>query len=183
MAYYNPYIHHRRSIRLKGYDYSQAGVYFVTICAQHHACLFGNICMNDYNLGDHDLAAEMVLNDAGKMIESEWLTLPERFPDIRLHEFTIMPNHFHAIIQIVGATTRAAPMEELGGTVGAFKSLTTGKYIHGVKHGGWPPFDGKLWQRNYWEHIIRNEESYRQIAEYIVTNPARWQNDKLYVPQ
>jgi len=212
MAYYNPSLHHRRSIRLKGYDYSQAGLYFITICTQHHACLFGEIHTNAPDIGNPHIRAttrvaptdalvaapnapEMILNAAGKMIESEWLKLPERFPNIRLHEFAIMPNHFHAIIQIVGAAlaaaptlperaaTRAAPTKSVGDMIGAFKSISTGHYIRRVKQHEWPPFNGKLWQRNYWEHVIRDEESYLHIAEYIVNNPAGWQNDKLYAHQ
>jgi len=90
---YNPHIHHRRSIRLKGYDYSQAGLYFITICCQNRACLFGDV-----------VNKEMKLNDAGTMVENEWLKLPNRFQNIQLHEFVVMPNHFHAILEIVGAT-------------------------------------------------------------------------------
>jgi hypothetical protein len=94
MNQYNPHIHHRRSIRLKGYDYSQEGLYFVTICCQNRICRFGYI-----------ENGEMVLNDAGKMVETEWLKLPERFKNIKLHEYIVMPNHFHAILEIaVGAT-------------------------------------------------------------------------------
>ena len=91
---YNPDIHKRKTIRLKGYDYSQAGLYFITICVQNRECLFGRI-END----------EMVLNDAGKMVQHEWEILPERFKNIELHEFIVMPNHFHGILGIVvGAT-------------------------------------------------------------------------------
>ncbi|MCL2328973.1 MAG: transposase [Bacteroidetes bacterium] len=90
MSKYNPEIHHRRSIRLKGYDYSQAGMYFVTICVQNREHLFGEI-----------VDGEMILNDAGKMVEKEWVDLKNRFPNIELHEFVVMPNHFHGIIQIV----------------------------------------------------------------------------------
>ena len=90
---YNPNIHHRRNIRLKGYDYSQAGLYFITICVQDRKCLFGNI-MN----------GEMILNDAGKRTDNEWGKLPGRFINVQLHEYIVMPNHFHAIMEIVGAT-------------------------------------------------------------------------------
>src|SRR5215210_2961095 len=93
---YNPEIHKRRSIRLKGYDYSQEGLYFITICVQNRKCLFGKI-END----------EMILNDAGQMVQTEWEKLTERFNNIELHEFVVMPNHFHGILEIVhnvGAT-------------------------------------------------------------------------------
>ena len=106
---YNPQIHHRRSIRLKGYDYSKEGLYFITICAQDRACLFGEIVgaplVDAQNTDAQNTdAPAMILNDAGKMVESEWLKLPERFKNIELHEYVVMPNHFHAILEIVGAT-------------------------------------------------------------------------------
>jgi len=193
---YNPQKHHRCSIRLKGYDYSQAGLYFISICTQNRACLFGEI-----------ENGEMILNDAGRMVENEWLKLPERFQNIALHEYIVMPNHFHAILEIAGATlvvdqnnvvvqnnnergqpqgiapteseTNTAMGEIVGVMVGAFESIATVEYIRGVKTDNWQPFDKKLWQRNYWEHIIRNEQSYLKISEYIINNPAKWQDDKL----
>lgn len=186
---YNPNIHHRKSIRLKGYDYSQAGLYFITICVQDRLCLFGDI-----------VDGEMILNDPGRMVENEWIKLPQRFPNIELHEFVVMPNHFHSIVEIVfGATLVVAPNERgqpplsgqpqgiaptdnpktVGDIVGAFQSIVTVEYIRGVKRLGWQPFNGKLWQRNYWEHIIRNEQSYHRISEYIINNPKNWVIDKL----
>ena len=187
MNKYNPNIHHRRSIRLKGYDYSQSGLYFVTIVTQNRDNFFGDIANGT-----------LKLNDAGKMIETEWLKLPQRFKNIELHQYAVMPNHFHGIIQIVGATLVVAQNETahsekgqpqgiaptiapttLGDMVGAFESITTVEYIRGVKNNGWQPFDGKLWQRNYWEHIIRNENEYNRISQYIIDNPAKWKNDKL----
>lgn len=188
---YNPEIHKRRSIRLKGYDYSQAGLYFITICVQDRECLFGNI-----------ENGEMILNDAGKMIETEWLNLNNRFSNIELHEFIVMPNHFHEILEIVGATLVVAqndvntqnknndnekgqpqgiaPTKTVGDMMDAFKSISTVEYIRGVKNLGWKPFDGRIWQRNYYEHIIRNEQSYQTISNYIINNPAKWQEDKFY---
>jgi putative transposase len=99
MNQYNPNIHHRRSIRLKGYDYSQAGLYFITICVQNRVCLFGDIIAN----------GEMILNDAGMMVKNEWWKLSDRFNNIELHDYVVMPNHFHAILEIVGATLRGRP--------------------------------------------------------------------------
>jgi putative transposase len=193
---YNPQIHHRQSIRLKGYDYSKTGLYFITICCQDRAYLFGEI------VGAPVGGAQMILNDAGKMIETQWLALKERFPNIELHEFIVMPNHFHGILEIVktdvplnavGATLVVAQNEEgqprglpqrgitptVGDMMDAFKSITTVEYIRGVKGLGWQRFNGKVWQRNYWEHIIRNEEAYQRIANYIVNNPQKWGEDKL----
>jgi len=188
MGKYNPNIHHRRSIRLKGYDYSQAGLYFVTICTQNRECLFGEIENN-----------EMILNAAGKMIGKWYYELENKFSDIKCDEMIIMPNHFHCIIENVGADLRVCPKPNtnkqrnlgeqtiLGEHIGSplcrvvqwFKTMSTNEYIRGVKNKNWKPFDGKLWQRNYWEHIIRNEKSYHRIAEYIKNNPNNWDNDKL----
>jgi putative transposase len=195
---YNPNIHHRKSIRLKGYDYSMTGFYFITICVDRRGnpgwMPFGDV-LND----------EMILNDSGKMVEHEWLKLPQRFTSIKLHEFVVMPNHFHSIMEIIGATLVVAQNETglqpsswqppssgqpqgiaptgkpktVGDMVGAFQSMVTVEYIRGVKNLGWEPFNGKLWQRNYWEHIIRDKQSYHRIAEYIINNPKNWDNDKL----
>jgi REP element-mobilizing transposase RayT len=184
---YDPNKHHRRSIRLKNYDYSTVGAYFVTICVKNRDPLFGNVFDN-----------KIILNDAGQMIVTEWEVLPTRFPTIELDEFVVMPNHFHAILVInpagaglvpalavpalnqttKRATTRVAPT--LGDMLGAFKSITTHRYIQGVKQHGWLPFDRRLWQRNYWEHIIRDETSLHKIRQYIQHNPARWLGDQLH---
>ena len=203
---YDPAKHHRRSIRLKGYDYSQAGAYFVTICVQGRECRFGEVA-ND----------EMHLNEAGQMALAAWEALPQRFPTVELDEFIIMPNHMHVIIVItsdndVGATTRPAfggvvvapdwagttragttragtrpaPTEEeaatarptLGAIVGAYKSITTDEYIRGVKHQSWPSFFKRVWQRNYHEHIVRNERELNAIRRYILNNPLKWALDR-----
>lgn len=187
---YNPNIHNRKSIRLKGYDYSQSGLYFVTICCQDRICLFGRIENK-----------KITLNDAGQMINDEWLKLPERFPNIKLHEFIVMPNHFHGILKIVGGETLVVSRNDaatqndnaiqkghprgvdptgktLGDMVGAFQSITTVKYINGVKTKNWKRFNKKMWQRNYWEHIIRNKKSLIKIGEYIIDNPKKWDIDK-----
>ncbi|MDO9614950.1 MAG: hypothetical protein Q7J86_10575 [Bacteroidota bacterium] len=91
---YNPKIHHRRSIRLKGYDYSQAGLYFITICVQNRVCMFGEIVDGE----QIDSPQEMILNDAGKMVENWYHELENKYPDIKCHEYVVMPNHFHCII-------------------------------------------------------------------------------------
>jgi putative transposase len=173
---YDPNRHHRRSIRLKGYDYSQAGAYFITLCTQDRACLFGRV-----------VNGEMRLNDAGRMVLAEWNRLPERFPQVVLDAFVVMPNHVHGILVItdpaptvgatVGATTRVAPTT-VGNIIGAFKSRVTVEYIRGVKTSGWPPFRGRLWQRNYYEHIIRNERALNAIRQYIMENPRRGHRDR-----
>ncbi len=183
---YDPKIHHRRSIRLKGYDYSLPGTYFVTIVVQNRACLFGHCEKNG-----------MRLNEAGRMVEEQWKDLPGRFPDTELGPFVVMPNHIHGLIDLLGnvgapllgdrsksdhamntgrsATTRVAPA--LGSVVGAFKSLTTVQYIRSVRTRGWNPFRGRLWQRNYYEHIVWDDESLLKIDEYVLANPENWPND------
>ena len=218
---YNPNIHHRRSIRLKGFDYSQAGLYFITICCQDRFCYFGHV-END----------AMILNEYGQIAFDEWMKLPERFPNFELDVFQIMPNHIHAIISLtnpatVGATLAVAPngntvapngnavahdgntvahdgnaVAPIGNTVahdtigagvnpaptdtntgvsdivGAYKSLVSNGCLKIFKSNN--EMMGKLWQRNYYEHIIRNEQSYQRIAEYIMNNPIKWGEDKFY---
>jgi len=179
---YNPKIHHRRSIRLKGYDYSRAGAYFVTICAQDKRCLLGDI-----------VDGEMVLNKGGQMVQTVWDELPKYYPGIETDTFQIIPNHIHGIIVIVGASpcacpgTRSgtngqpqgvAPTLSLPDVVHRFKTMTTKRYADGVKKNGWQPFPRKLWQRNYYEHIIRNENELNQIREYIIQNPVKWEFDR-----
>lgn len=197
MNKYNPNIHHRKSIRLKGYDYSQAGLFFITICVQDRKCLFGEI-----------VNGAMILNDAGQMVEKWYRELENKYPDKKCHEMVVMPNHFHCIIEnvvTVWADLRVCPYDTpnqsiitptvsidappvsgehkgspLHRAVQWFKTMSTNEYIRGVKNLGWEPFNGKLWQRNYWEHIIRDEQSYQRISEYIINNPKNWNNDKFY---
>lgn len=235
---YNPQVHHRRSIRLKGYDYSQAGLYFITICCQDRKCRFGKI-END----------EMIFNEFGIIAYNEWENLPMRFPNFELDVFQIMPNHMHGIIllsappvgagftpaqnnstpaqndsvvqnnlmnenvgileNMVGSTaentakntaengaengtgngtgngTENTANATIGNIVGAYKSLVANSCLkmHLSKSFGagvTPVQMGKLWQRNYYEHIIRNEQSYQTISNYIINNPAKWNCDKFY---
>ena len=152
----------RRSLRLPGYDYSQQGVYFITVCVERKTCLFGRI-----------QAGQMVCNEAGVMIHTQWESLPQRFPGLRLDECIVMPNHFHALL-ILDAIAQSVGVGQI---VGAWKSLTTNFYIDGVRTAGWPPFPRRLWQRNYWEHIVRSDEALVNIREYIASNPAHWEKD------
>ena len=170
---YDPAKHHRRSIRLKGYDYSQAGYYFITICCEHRAHLFGEI---------H--AGKMALNAAGAMIEQIWHEIPADFPNIILHEYITMPNHIHGIIEIIQEAERraeidSAPTSGLSQIIQSFKRHTTLEYIKMVKQNILPPFHKRIWQRNYWEHIIRNEDAFIRISAYIKNNPVKWTADKL----
>jgi putative transposase len=163
---YDPDKHHRRSIRLKGFDYSRSAVYFVTICIQNRECLFGKISQN-----------QTFLNDAGEMVSAEWLALPSRFPSVSLDEFIVMPNHFHGIIYI---SPDFVDNPNLGKIIGAFKSIVNNNYINGVNSQDWKPFKKRLWQRNYYEHIVRDDSALQKIQQYIRDNPVTWQTDSLH---
>ena len=211
---YNSNIHHRRSIRLKGYDYSRAGLYFITICCDERLCRFGKI-----------ETGKMILNEYGMIAYNEWSKLPERFPNFELDVFQIMPNHIHGIIMMtdVGATLAVAqneftptekgqpqgiaptiaptvsptisPIENgqpqgiaptiaatisptVPDIVGAYKSLVFNGCLKIYKSKN--EMMGKLWQRNYYEHIIRNEQAYQNISAYIINNPVKWTEDKFH---
>ena len=168
---YEPAIHHRRSIRLKGYDYSQAGAYFVTICAHNRECLFGEI-----------VAGKMQWNEAGGMTMQWFSELENKFTDLQCDKFVIMPNHTHFIVVNAGTDMRESTENWLAHVVQWFKTMTTNEYIRSVKQHGWPLFPGKLWQRNYWEHVIRDEAELNSIREYMQNNPAQWQFDQLRMP-
>jgi len=167
---YNPNIHHRRSIRLKGYDYSASGLYFITICIKDRKCLFGNISNS-----------KMILNDFGIVAHNHWQKLSERFINITLDVFQIMPNHMHGIL-IINPPVRAglAPAPTVGTIVGAYKSLVANQCLDIFKQKKLDVMMGKLWQRGYYEHIIRDERAYLRIAEYIVNNPGNWKGDGFY---
>ncbi|QUV79879.1 transposase [Chloracidobacterium thermophilum] len=289
---YDPARHHRRSIRLQGYDYARPGAYFVTIVTQGRACLFGEV-----------VAGEMRMNDAGRMVHHVWDELALFYEGVQTDAFIVMPNHVHGIIILTGnvratphvhpdemavrATPRGCPTtprgcpdemnatprvhpDEMNVNVGAtprgcpdhprdcpdhprdcpdemavratprgcpdpqsaptapshpptaqphppmgqargpaptvapaapshppmgqprgvaptlglpdvvhrFKTMTTKRYADGVRANQWPPFPGRLWQRNYYEHIIRDDQSWQRIREYILTNPLRWHLDR-----
>ena len=172
----------RKSIRLKGYDYSQSGLYFTTICTQNR----GNI------LGEID-NGEMVLNEFGQIAYDEWSVLPKRFCIMEPDVFVIMPNHIHGIIKIVGASlagprnvgaclnrapARGAPTISIGELIGAYKSLVSNRCLDIYKSKNIKM--GRLWQRNYYEHVIRKEKEYDEIAKYILNNPMNWSKDKYY---
>lgn len=178
----NPKFHFRRSIRLPDYDYTQSGAYFITICVQDRICRFGEI-----------VNGKVLLNVIGEMVHVEWEKLNRRFPMIELDEFVIMPNHLHGIVHIKGEKTldshgRRPSISEstkgevckpaLGDIVGAFKSITTNEYISGVQGLDWPRFKKRLWQRSYYDHIIRNEKELNEIREYIENNPLQWDLDQ-----
>ncbi|MCJ7459093.1 MAG: transposase [candidate division Zixibacteria bacterium] len=166
--------HHRRSIRLKEYDYSQAGGYFVTICTDGGEFLFGDV-VNE----------EMELNERGIIVKREWLKTAELRKDIILDEYIIMPNHFHGVILIIddgrGTARRAPTVERFSRPVAnsfptivrSFKSAVTNR-INQIR--GTP--GASVWQRNYYEHVIRNEDKLFKIRQYIQNNPLKWHLDR-----
>ena len=168
----------RKSIRLKSYDYSQPGMYFVTICVEDRQSLFGSIVAN---VGAGPCARpEMAFNDRGQMINKVWMDMPNYYPGIILDSYIVMPNHFHGIIGLnlnQGHPRGGAPTLGLPDVVHRFKSLTTTRYRKGVKNFGWPRFFRKLWQRNYYERVIRNEKELFELRQYIQQNPLKWELD------
>ena len=181
----------RRSLRLKEYDYRNAGAYFVTICTQDRECLFGVV--------ESEVEGEVVLyNPAGIEVVRVWEECVAARQHLKIDEFVLMPNHFHAIVSIIdnsvgvdlrvnpknlahqsGQIRRSAPTEgSLSELVQRFKAYSTNKYIHGVKNHNWPHFNKRLWQRNYYERVIRNDEELNAIRQYIIDNPKNWNEDK-----
>ena len=187
---YDPKKHNRRSIRLKNYDYSKSGAYFITICTKNRQCLFGEI-----------VNGEMILNDGGKIVEKCWIDIPEHFPNAILDEFIIMPNHIHGIIILneldfdnVGANMVVNVGANMVVDEGANNhsplrndrphgtTRTIGSIIRGFKIGVTKWFRQNsniktVWQRNYYDHIIRNEIELIKIRKYIINNPKNWFND------
>ena len=209
-------MYNRRSTRLKKYDYSKSGCYFITINIQDKLCLFGKI-----------RNSKMIVNKSGLMVEKIYQELTNRFQNIKLHEYVIMPNHMHCIIEItdeyinnnetvgtglvpvlikntmpdritnpnnfiqytknisattdpIRTTTRVVPtVITVGDIIGVFKSLTTVEYIKMVKNNLVLPFDGKLWQKRFYDHIIRNEIELNNVRQYIIDNPRKWKLDKV----
>lgn len=173
----------RQSHRLRGYDYALDGAYFVTIVVQDRALLFGGV-----NNG------EMRYSDAGLVVDSWWHSINRRFPTVLTDEYVVMPNHVHGILLIggqveddqpeakgghAGPPLQNKPQENptLGKIVQWFKTMTTNDYIRGVREDGWPPFRKRLWQRDYYDHVIRNDRALCNIRAYILNNPARWNED------
>lgn len=180
---YNPDIHKKQSIRIKGYDYSKEGLYFITICTHNRECLFGEISEQN----------QVVLNLAGKMVEEVWVSMRNDYININFTEYIVMPNHIHGIIQIVGVPLVGTQIKDkqltgqpqgiaptVGEIIGAFKSKTTLAYIKMVKDGRCPDFEKHIWQRNYYEKIIRDEDMYNKISEYIKNNHLKWKEDKYF---
>jgi REP element-mobilizing transposase RayT len=183
---HDPQKHHRRSLRLPGVAYASPGAYFVTICAFQRHCLFGQVVDGVVNL-----------NRFGRLVETEWLRSPDIRREIELDAFVVMPNHLHGIVWIVGTDQTAAgargpsPLptsnissgqpvrgpspKSLGAFVAGFKSTVT-KQINQLRVTPGQP----VWQRNYWERVVRDERALHAIRRYIQNNPIRWVEDDLH---
>ncbi len=167
-------------MRLSRYDYSQAGVYFVTLCTQNKAKLFGA-----------SVDGEMKLNELRVVVSEEWQLIPGYRRTVSIDLFVVMPNHFHGLVVIESSTdnepcgnsshpvvkqSRALQAGSLGAIIGQFKLAVSRQAKRRRLH----PYKS-TWQRHYYDHIVRNEASLNDIRRYIVENPARWQDDSLYV--
>ena len=151
---YNPEIHHRHSIRIQGYDYANAGTYFVTICCYQRHHLFGEI--------DN---GEMKINAIGQIVSAQWQKIPQHFPNAELDGFILMPDHLHGIIVISESKEKAS----LANIIQNFKSISSRKINRFNKSYG-----VSIWQRNYYERIVRTEQELTNLREYIKNNPANW---------
>ena len=152
------------SKRLSGYDYSQPGFYFVTICTQQHRPVFGTL-----------VHGQVLLKGPGQIAESVWVTLPRRFTHVKLHDYVFMPNHLHGIIELTDQdATQSSPRAALWEIVRVFKAATS---YHIRRSEGQPWF---AWQEEYYDSVIRTEAALQQIRQYILDNPMRWTQDKLY---
>ena len=180
----------RKPNRLKGYDYSSDNLYYVTSCVHNRVCCFGEIVPDN---DDNPHPKNMILNEYGEIAEKQWYWLSEQYQYVVLHAFVVMPNHIHGIIEInrdIVGTGRdlslRSKIKSLSELIGAYKT-TVSKQIHLLDRRCRcrdrlrpVPTTTFQWQRSFHEHIIRDEKSFRTISDYIITNPARWEQDKFY---
>jgi len=176
----------RKPNRLHDFDYSSDNLYYVTSCVQNRVCCFGEIVRFPSN--GHGISQKMILNEYGEIARKQWYWLSEQYTYVILHEFVVMPNHIHGIIEINSLRIKYASVEikSLSELIGAYKT-TVSKQIHLLEcrdrsrpvpttnHGS--PF---AWQRSFHEHIIRNEKEFKKISDYIVANPLNWEKDKFF---
>jgi putative transposase len=176
---YNPELEQHRSMRLKGYDYSLAGAYFINLVTHEKLCLFGEI-----------INGEMRLSQLGNTVQREWLRLERRFPGIELDEFVIMPNHLHGIIVITQQDAPhapgderkdAAPSKRMGAATGSLTAMVKGfKSAVEFRYHSMANNNDPLWQPNDYEHIIHDEDDLDRIRRYIAGNPMNWLKDAEY---
>ena len=156
----------RRSIRLSNFDYSQPSAYYVTLCVQDFQCILA-----------HVVNGQIQLKKAGEICMKVWQSLPNRFPTVELDVVSIMPNHMHGILLLNLDDIANGPI--LGGVIGAFQSLVFHQYYQWIKKNNIEA-KAKFWQRNYYEHVIRNEKDWERIRKYIIENPMNWNEDTYY---
>jgi len=154
----------RRDTRLPGWDYRSPGAYAITVVSQHREWFFGAIA-----------GGRMSPNAAGQMVEAVWQEMDREYPRVRLDAFVVMPNHLHAILWLSQDGPAGNP--QLGDVVQRFKTFTTVRYSAAVRNDGWEPYDRKLWQRNYYDHIIDGAADLDRCRRYIAANPAKWASD------
>ena len=153
----------RKRLRMQNFDYSTSGAYFITICTKDRENLFGPV-------GADSISA--------RMIEKTFLEIIDKYNGVDSPIYVVMPNHFHAIITILRADMESAPT--LSEIVQSFKRYSTIEYTKMVKEGILPPFNKQIWQRSFYDHVIRNQHDYENIVKYIYENPMRWEYDQLY---
>lgn len=171
----------RKPLRLNGYNYNTPGAYFVTICVQKRRCLFELEPVGNALCGVPSAQNQMI---------HKWIKETENKFGILVDKYVIMPNHIHLLIRIqesgndrLSQTERHTGRSLLEEAMCWFKTMTTNEYIKGVKAGIFPAFEKKLWQKSYYDHIIRGDEDYKEAWTYIDNNPAKWQEDHLYMSQ
>ena len=153
----------RKNTRLKNYDYTLSGAYFITICTKDRKMLFAPV-------GADSISA--------RMVERTFLETIRQYDGVDSPIYVVMPNHFHAIITVSRADMESAPT--VSEIVQSFKRYSTVEYVKMVKDGILPPFDKQIWQRSFYDHVIRNRDDFEQTAKYIYENPMRWYDDELY---
>lgn len=159
----------RKQLRLPNYDYRQSGAYYVTICTHNREMLFGEVSY----VGAHPCVRP---STAGSMIKDKLFSLEQKFDGVKIDYYCVMPNHVHFILLKQGAHM-GAPLHEI---IKWYKTQTTNEYIKLVKQGVLPPFHQHIWQRNYYEHVLRGENDLYEIRKYIKDNPARWFFDRFF---
>ena len=167
---YYSLVQSRKSRRLQHFDYSKEGLYFITLNTEARMRLFGEI-----------VDEEIRLSEEGKIAESCWIEIPDHFPEVELHDFVIMPDHIHGVLEITVGANHHSPEKSNDSNKQKFRSpsKTIGSIIRGYKIGVTKLIrrnnpELKVWQRDYYEHIIRNTESFERICQYIRNNPKNW---------
>jgi REP element-mobilizing transposase RayT len=153
----------RNSVRYPGYDYAQAVVVFVTVCTSGRQTLFGVV-----------IDQAVSLSPAGELVHDTWQRVPERFPGVLLDAWIVMPDHLHGILVMGADPDMPFSPDTTGDIIRWFKSTTVAGYRKDVVEGGWTPYDRHLWQRGYYDHVVRNDTDLDRVRRYIAANPARW---------